>query len=216
VIYIIERILLTLFNQSNQCNYTLLFFDCHHRLYQAENSILSLLRVCFISHFSKNTENCGIAQFSSWLDAEYVKFAQEEKPIFLFYHDMSSFDLENDPLLSKEALEKLLISYRLYGNYHQYYIQTHLYLMNKLTLTNVSVECFQIHCARKCSMKILRESFTFLSSQLSPVVKKGNENMELEKLVQEIGDGDVRICLYLKTLAQLIENKQVVYIFSSC
>lgn len=214
VIYIIERILRTLFNQSNQCNYTLLFFDCHHRLYQEENSILTLLRACLISHLSKNTEKCGmskIGQFSSWLDDEYSQFAQEEKPMFLFYHDISSFDMDNDPLLSKEALEKLLISYRLYGNYHQYYIQTHLYLMNKLTLTDISVECFQIHFTRKCSMKILSESFAFFSSQLN----KGNENVELEKLAREIGEGDVRIFLYLKTIAHLIEQKQVMNIFSS-
>lgn len=216
VIYIIERILLTLFNQSNQCNYTILFFDCHHQLYRGENSILSLLRACFISHFSQNIKNCRIAQFSSWLSVEYVKYAQEEKPMFLFYHDMSSYDLEHDSLLSKEALEKLLISYRLYGNYHQYYIQTHLYLMNKLTLTNVFIECFQIHCTRKCSMEILTESFTFLSSKLNPSVKKkGNPTMELEKLAQKIDDSDVRICLYLKTLAELIDNRQVMYIFSS-
>ncbi|CAF4452509.1 unnamed protein product, partial [Rotaria sp. Silwood2] len=54
VIFIIERILLTLFNQTQQCNYTLLFFDSHYQLYQNENSILSLLRACLISHLFKN------------------------------------------------------------------------------------------------------------------------------------------------------------------
>ena len=215
VIYIIERILVILFNQSNQCNYTLLFFDCHHRLYQEETSILTLLRACLISHLSKNTTKCEVAQFSSWLDAKYVEFAREEKPMFLFYHDISSFDRDNDPLLSKEALEKLLISYRLYGNYHQYYIQTHLYLMNKLTLTDISVECFQIYCSRKCSMKILEESFRFFSSPMKPLIDNGEENVELQTLAREIGDGDVRIFLYLKTLTQLINYKQVMYILSS-
>ncbi|CAF2796627.1 unnamed protein product [Rotaria sp. Silwood2] len=33
VIFIIERILLTLFNQTQQCNYTLLFFDSHYQFY---------------------------------------------------------------------------------------------------------------------------------------------------------------------------------------
>lgn len=215
VIYIIERILLMLSNQSNQCNYTLLFFDCHHQLYQAENSILTLLRACLISHISKNIEKCGIAQFSSWLDAEYTRFAEEEKPMFLFYHDLSNFDLNNDPLLSKDALEKLLISYRLYGNYHQYCIQTHLYLMNKLTLTDVSVECFQIRFTRKCSSKILEESFRFFSSKLNSAMQKENQKMKSEKSIQDIADGDVRIFLYLKTLTQLIESQGVMQIFSS-
>lgn len=212
VIYIIERILLMLSNQSNQCNYTLLFFECHHRLYQAENSILTLLRACLISHLSKNVKKCGIAQFSTWLDDDYHRFAEEEKPMFLFYHDLSNFDLDNDPLLHRDTLEKLLISYRLYGNYHQYYIQTHLYLMNKLTLTEVSVECFQIRFTRKCSRKICEESFRVFSSNVNPTMEKENQKV---KSIPDIDDGNVRIFLYLRTLAQLIENKQVMHFFSS-
>jgi len=203
VIYIIERILLTLSNQSNQRNYTVLFFDCHYQLYKTEKSILNLLRACLISHFSKNTTKCRIAQFSSWLDDEYFQFAREEKPMFLFYHDMSNFYQDNDLLLSNESIEKILITYRLYGNYHQYYIQTHLYLMNKFTLTNTSVECFQIRFTQKCSLKVLSRCFKFLSAQPSSVREQQNEtNKELENLVSKISDIDVRLYLYLKTLIQ--------------
>jgi hypothetical protein len=60
-------------------------------------------------------------------------------------------------------------------------------------------------------MKILSESFAFFSSQLN----KGNENVELEKLAREIDEEDVRIFLYLKTIAHLNEQKQVMNIFSS-
>ena len=211
VIYIIERILLRLFTQSNQYNYTLLFFDCHHQLYQNEHAILTLLRACFISHLSKNLDRCRIVQFSSWLDDNYLQFSREEKPMFLFYHDISNFD--HHLLLSEETLEKLRISYRLYGNYHQYYIQTHLYLMNKFTLTNTSIECFQIRYTRKCSMELLRKCLTFLSSRVSSTAEKeNNKNMELEKAIEDITDADVRLYLYLKTLVQLIENKQVISI----
>ena len=56
VTFIIERILLTLFNQTHQCNYTLLFFDCHYQIYQKEQSILCLIRACLIAHLSRNTD----------------------------------------------------------------------------------------------------------------------------------------------------------------
>jgi len=85
VTFIIERILLTLFNQTYQCNYTLLFFDCHYQFYQQEKSILSLLRACLIAHLSRNANKYGsfkVQQFSSWLDLEYVKFCFRRKTTF--------------------------------------------------------------------------------------------------------------------------------------
>ncbi|CAF1324270.1 unnamed protein product [Rotaria sp. Silwood1] len=86
-IFIIERMLLTLFNQAQQCNYTLVFFDCHYYLYEKEKSILSLIRACFIAHLSKNINQYGsskVRQFSSWLDQEYIDYAHEENHILSF------------------------------------------------------------------------------------------------------------------------------------
>ncbi|CAF1539415.1 unnamed protein product [Didymodactylos carnosus] len=51
VIYIIERILLTLFNQLNEKNYYILFFDdLKDKLSNSSKSILYLLRQCLIEH----------------------------------------------------------------------------------------------------------------------------------------------------------------------
>ncbi|CAF4569108.1 unnamed protein product [Rotaria sp. Silwood1] len=211
MIFIIERILLTLFHQSNQCNYTLVFFDCHYHLYQQENSFLSLVRSCLITHLSKNIDQyriMKIQQFSSWLNDEYFKFVQEEKPMFLFYHDMSTFNKENHQFLSKDILEKLFCMYRLFGNYHQYIIQCQLYLMNKLTLTETTVKCFQIQFNRMYPQKLLNELIKTLSSNPNIMnnIQERDWN-EFEKLCQEIGKNDIRLFLYLKTIVDLIEEK---------
>jgi hypothetical protein len=211
VIYIIERILLTLFNQSHQCNYTLVFFDCHYQLYQAENSILGLIRTCLIVHLSKNAEKCGtskVRQFSSWLDDDYLEFSREEKPMFIFYHDMSSFDAENDKLLSKNVLEKLICVYRLFGNYHQYIIQCQVYIMNKLTLSETSVKCFQIQFHRMCPTKLLTEIVRKGSLDLQMNGTKERDWNEFDKLCQEIGGNDVRLFLYLKTIVDFMEENK--------
>jgi hypothetical protein len=211
-IFIIERILLTLFNQTHQCNYTLLFFDCHYQFYQQEKSILSLLRACLIAHLSRNTDKYGsskIQQFSSWLDNKYVKFALEEKPRFIFYHDMSSFDICKDPLLSKDALTKLLYIYRLFGNYHQYYLQCQSYLMNKLTLTDTIVKCFQVKFSGKCSMKVLREAVRIVSIYQNNTKTEENDWIEFEKKIyKETNQDDVRLFFYLKTIAEFIEEEE--------
>ncbi len=206
VIFIIERILRTLSYQSQQCNYTLVFFDCHYHLYQRENSILSLLRSCLIKHLLKNT-TMKIEQFSSWLDDEYSKFIREEKPMFLLYHDMSNFDNENDKFLSKDVLEKLLCVYRLFGNYHQYIIQCQLYLMNKLTLTETTVKCFRIQFNRMCPKKLFNEIIKTISSELQSVNESKQQNSsEFEKLCQEFSENDVRLFFYLKTIVDFIEE----------
>jgi hypothetical protein len=204
VISIIERILLTLFNQTHQCNYTLLFFDCHYQFYQQENSILSLLRACLIIHLSKNVDKCGsskVRQFSTWLHDEYVKYILEEKPHFIFYHDMSSFDISNDPLLSENALTNLVYIYRLFGNYHQYHFECRLYLMNKLTLTDTTVKCFKVEFKGNCSMKKLQQAVRILTSYQNIKTIKENDWIELEKNIwKETNQDDVRIFLYLKTI----------------
>ena len=213
VIFIIERILLTLFNQTHQCNYTLLFFDCHHQFYQPEKSILSLLRACLIVHLSKNSDKCGssrVRQFSSWLDKEYVEFAHEEKPHFIFYHDMSSFDISNDLLLSKDSLKNLLGIYRLFGNYHQYYLQCHLYLMNKLILSDTTVSCFQVEFMGKCSTKLLQRAVKIPSTYRNTMVADANDWNEFEQAIYEkTNRNDVRIFLYLKSIMNFIHDRNV-------
>ena len=213
-IFIIERILLTLFNQTDQCNYTLLFFECHYRLYQNDKSILTLLRTCLIKHLSNNFNPCrllNVRKFSSWLDNDYIKFAQEENPLFIFYHDMSSFNINNDSLLSKSTLERLLCIYRLFGNYHQYYFQCHLYLMNKLILTDTIVQCFRIEFTAKCSAKSIRKYFQRLTSQQTmKISKEGEDSIEFEKQMSEIiNKNDARIFLYLKTMMNFMRKKNV-------
>lgn len=209
VIFIIERILLTLFNQAHQCNYALVFFDCHHQLYRHEASILSLLRAGLIAHLSHNADKHGrakIHQFSSWLDEDYLRFAREEKPMFLFYHDISTLSVEPANLLSASALENLLIVYRLFGNYHQYVFQCHLYLMNKLFLSETTVTCFQVQFYRMCPRSLLTK---VVQTEPKPASTNGIEALELrdfEKVCRESNDGDVRVFLYLKTIADLMKD----------
>jgi hypothetical protein len=210
VTFIIERILLTLFNQTHQCNYTLLFFDCHYQIYRDEKSIINLLRSCLITHLSRNTDpyrSPKVRQFSSWLDDEYRKFTSEEKPHFIFYHDISSFDHRQNSLLSEKTLNKLLYIYRLFGNYHQYRLQCHLYLMNKLILTDTIVKCFHVKFRGQCSMELFRKVIG-----LVPIYPKNpsleNDNwMELEKMIsKETNQDDVRIFIYLKTMVEFNEK----------
>ena len=204
VIFVIERILRTLFQQSQQCNYTLVFFDCHHRLYQHESSILTLLRASLILHLSKNIHSehtMRLYQFSSWQDDDYLQLIRDDKPMFLFYHDMSTFDRENDRLLSKETLDKLLCVYRLFGNYHQYTAHCQLYLMNKLTLTDTSVQCFKIQFNRMCPKKLFDEILPTISSdsQHSNEVKGRDWN-------EDTADSDIRLNIYLKSLLDLNDH----------
>jgi hypothetical protein len=216
VIFIIERILLTLFNQSHQCNFTLVFFDSHHQLYQ-ESSILSLIRASLIAHLDKNSDKYGknkVQQFSSWLDDDYLKFIREEKPIFMFYHDISSFDIETDNFLSKNTLQKLVRIYHLFGNYHQYVHECHLYLMNKLNLTDISVQCFQIQFKQKCPIKSLTEMVKIVFSDSSIMNIKRQDGNEFEKFCYEIGQNDVRLLLYLKTIAEFIPEEKEKDLFN--
>ena len=201
VIFIIERILLTLFNQGHHPNYTLLFFDCHHQLYRNEKSIFSLLRACLIAHLSRNIDRNRapkVRQFSSWLDGEYVEYHSEEKPQFLFYHDMSSFDLREPVLLSEDCLQRLRYVYRLFGNYHQYYLQCHLYLMNKLILTDTTVQCFHVKFKRQCPMTLFRKVI-----EAASISRRNTEKDEWDNMIEkEISQEDVRLFLYLKTIVQ--------------
>ncbi|UJR12134.1 hypothetical protein I4U23_016311 [Adineta vaga] len=200
-ISIIERILLTLYKQANRYNYKVLFFDCHYQLYNQTNSILSLLRQCLITHLSKNT-NIKIYQFSSWFNNDdYLKLTHEEKPMFIFYHDFSSFDINDNHLLSKDVLEKLAYTYYLFGNYHLYTIQCHLSLMNKLILTETSVQCFQLRFDKQIPQDKIK-----IHEKFSNIL---NENgHEFENFSQEIHQNDVRLCLYLKTIHSLMKRDE--------
>ena len=209
VIFIIERILVMLFNQAHRWNFTLVFFDCHHRLYREESPILSLLRAGLLAHLSRNAERLGatkVRQFSSWLEEEYVRFANEEKPTFIFYHDMSTFDFDNDSLLSKNALEQLYYTYRLFGNYHQYVLQSHLYLMNKLILTDTTVKCFQVQFNRMCPQRLQAKLVRLGASHAHANGVDESRRQTLATVCQEIADGDVRLFIYLETVADLLED----------
>lgn len=213
VIFIIERILLTLFNQNKRCNYTILFFDCHHQFYQQERSILSLIRSCLIAHLSKNVDKCRVSpvqQFPSWLDPSYVKFVREEKPHFVFYHDTSGFKRVKNPLLSERALEQLHYVYRLFGMYHQDHLGLHVYLMNKLILTETSVKCFQVIFENDCSKRRMERAIQASPSYRRPHGTANSEWMNFEsEIVKQIDQDDVRIFLYTKTILDLIKKKAV-------
>jgi hypothetical protein len=121
---------------------------------------------------------------------------------------MSNFDIENDQFLSKNTLEKLFCVYRLFGNYHQYVIQCQLYLMNKLTLTETTVKCFQVQFNRMCPKKLLDKIIKTVSIDSKHM--NGNKEQDwsnFEKLCQEFGENDVRLFLYLKTIHDFIEEK---------
>ncbi|CAF0733868.1 unnamed protein product [Adineta steineri] len=212
VIFIIERILLILFNQTHQCNYTLLFFDCHHQFYQKEKSILTLIRSCLITHLSKNIDKYGsskVKQFSSWFDEDYKKFAKEEKPHFIFYHDMSSFNLTKDHLLSELSLKQLLYIYRLFGIYHQFDLECHVYLMNKLTLTDTYIKCFQMNYREKCSKKRINDIVQIRAFYQHITINEKNKWTEFEKQISDIiTQDDIRVFLYIKTIIDLMEMKK--------
>jgi hypothetical protein len=176
-----------------------------------------LIRASLLAHLDKNSDKYGknkVQQFSSWLDDDYSKFIREEKPIFIFYHDISSFDIEKDKFLSKNALEKLVRIYRLFGNYHQYVHECHLYLMNKLNLTDISVQCFQIQFKQKCPLKSLMEmvKIVFADSSVMNITKR--DGNELENFCYDIGQNDVRLFLYLKTIAEFIPEEKEKDLFN--
>ena len=198
ILFIIERILLRLFNQAHQSNYRVLFFDCHYRIYRNDTPILSLIRACLIAHLSRNTEqyrSTKVRQFSSWFDKEYRQFVSLEKPRFIFYHDLSSLNFKNDHLLTENTVKNLLYIYRLFGNYHQYHFHCHLYLMNKLFLTDTKVICFKVTFWNKCSDGLIR---SVIEGEISDQ-KKVEQWVELEKMID---CNDARLFLYLVTVKQ--------------
>ncbi|CAF1166012.1 unnamed protein product [Adineta steineri] len=202
VIYLIERFFLALYQQSHQCNYTVIFFDCHYHIYQQGSPILSLLRTSLIAHLSKNVEQRGavkIQQFSSWLDKNYLQYVHEEKPMFILYHNMSSFDMEHDTLLSKDILEKLFCIYHIFGNYHQYVIQCQLYLMNKSILTETTVKFFHVQFQRMCPNKLCNDLIQIGSINEQSINGHHERNWnEIEQLCEN----DIRLFLYLKTIGE--------------
>ena len=206
-IFIIERILLTLFHQSNRVNYTVVFFNCHYQHYQHEKPILGLLRTCLIAHLSKNVareRRLQVRQFGTWLDNDYTTFVREEKPHFLFYHNMSSFTTANDALLSKDALDALRSIYSQFGSYHQFQVQCHLYLMNKLMLTSTSVKCFVVEFKGACPSAMLQTATRTMSSYKTPTVPEKDYWTACEK-VCEIDD--VRLAMYLRAILDLTGAK---------
>jgi hypothetical protein len=118
---------------------------------------------------------------------------------------MSSFDINKNLLLSKIALRNLHYIYRLFGNYHQYYLQCHLYLMNKLTLSDTTVKCFQIKFTEQCSMKLLQRALKVVPIYQNTTKTEENNWIEFEK---QIDQDDVRLFLYLKTIAKFIKEEK--------
>jgi hypothetical protein len=79
--------------------------------------------------------------------------------------------------------------------------------MNKLTLTETTVKCFQIQFNRMCPKKLLNEIIKTVSSELQSVNESKQQNWsEFEKLCQEFGENDVRPFFYLKTIVDFIEE----------
>jgi len=204
-IFIIERILLTLYNQAYQYNYTIVFFDCHYQCYQNDISILSLIRSCLISHLRKNKPQVLVREFSSWIGNDYSEFVREEKPHFIFYHDLSSFDIESNRLLSRDSLKQLVYIYRLFGNYHQFKYQCHLYLMNKLILTDTVIKCFEIHFKCPCPQEQVRGFILQL-----PISLKENFNV-LFDFEKKIDERDVRLFIYLRIIAEKFESNRKLF-----
>jgi hypothetical protein len=202
-IFIIERILLTLFHQARQCNYTLVFFDCHYECYEEQRAILGLLRASLIAHLSKNADQIGtnkVRRFSTWLAGDYSNFIAEEKPHFVFYYDLSALVIKDGSLLSKTALAQLHHIYRLFGNHHQFYLNCHLYLMNKLRLTNTVVKCFRMEFLSRCHTRKLPKPIRKQPKDSSIDTLDNAERSAIEQACQEIGQNDVRLFIYLQTI----------------
>jgi len=126
---------------------------------------------------------------------------------------MSNFDICKTSLLSENSLTELLFIYRLFGNYHQYYLQCHLYLMNKLILTNTTVKCFQVKFLQQCSRKFLEKRVRLVPIYQNTTKTEENDWIEFEKkLCKEIDQDDVRLFLYLKTIVKFLEEEKEKHI----
>ena len=202
-IFIIERILLTLFHQARQCNYTLVFFDCHYECYAEQRAILGLLRASLIAHLTKNADQIGsnkVRRFATWLAGDYSNFIAEEKPHFVFYYDLSGLVIKDGSLLSANALAQLHHIYRLFGNHHQFRLNCHLYLMNKLRLTNTVVKCFRMEFLSRCFTRVLPKSVRKQPKKSSIDTLDNTERLEIEQACQDTGQNDVRLFIYLQTI----------------
>ncbi|CAF5096882.1 unnamed protein product, partial [Rotaria sp. Silwood1] len=145
-IYYAERLLHILYKKTNKLNnYTIVFFD-NHMDFLRKSPLLSAVRQCFITHFTKNLlPSMKIVRvFNSWLSNEYIAYLYEQKPLFIFYNDMNRLKANQLPSIDKENLFDLHALYRLFGDFHQNIFQCSLYLMNKIEFNNASISCFQL------------------------------------------------------------------------
>lgn len=201
-IYVIERILLTLFHQSNQCNFTVIFFDCHAQLYAHVSPIVKLIRASLIAHLEHNgnrIRSMAIKQFPSWLSDDYSTFIQEERPTFLLYHDFSTLNIEPKNILQADVLERLMIIYLCFGNYHQYTLQCQLFLLNKIYFSTQSVKCFRLEFSRVCPVPVI--------DRLMTNVERSTEFTAKSMIVfPSVSNDDVRLTLYLNTMVEMMSE----------
>jgi hypothetical protein len=220
VIFMIERFLLKLFAQAPQLNYTLIFFDCHMQFNDEKTSILALLRACLIAHLKHNTRQWGsvaVRQFSSWLSDEYLEFARHERPMFIFYHDLSSFTVDKTDILSSDILERLTIIYRLFGNYHQYTLQCQLYLMNKIFMSDTVIECFHVQFNRLFPSSLLKHYLPDQDCNDRSILSLNTDEIKLfEQIAEDTTDNDLRLVLYMKTLRDMLNNMKCDQLLMSC
>lgn len=203
LIFVVERILFKLFQQANETNFTLIFFDFYEQIYEENSSILLLIRSALVAHLKSNDDRIEMKQFSSWLDDEYVKFVREEKIHFVFYHDLSNLKISTKNYLSNEVFERLTILSHLFGNFHQYFLECQLFLLNKIFLSPTTVECFQLKFFRLCPLTLLQRIFP----------KNDRENVRDDQNFVSMNDEDVRFSIYFDAISQLID-KDLATLFS--
>lgn len=229
VIYIIERLLSTLFSQSNDMNYYIIFFNDVKQIISnnMSSSTFYLLRQCFIQHIQSNMNeekmNCSrkLRQFNSFLSEDYIEFYKEEKPYFVLYNDMTTTN--SSLLLTDCQIEYLRLYYRYFSNYHYFSVKCGLYLMNNIKFIDTSIWCFKVSFDKRISSNQIQQ-------QLRKMILRGQEEaMEfsetysltiataLEKycdkdLLQKAEVKDVRLHLYQVALMVMYETTKVLLV----
>jgi hypothetical protein len=119
---------------------------------------------------------------------------------------MTSFDMGNNSLLPEDAAKRLTVIYRLFGNYHQNILKCHLYLMNKLILSETTVQCFKIQFNRQFPTSLLMKIIELVPDKSITIAMEQMNLDEYEKFCQNINQDDIRLYLYLKSIAMLSNN----------
>lgn len=193
-IHYAERLLYMLYKKTNKIrNYTIIFFN-NHADFLRKSPLLSLLRQCFINHFTKNLlpDTKIVRVFDSWLSNEYIKFLYDQKPLLILYNDMSRLETNRLPIIDKKNLHDIQSLYHLFGIFHSNIFHCSLYLMNNIEYNNSSINCFQVKSKKLFDIRLI----TIILNYLQEVYRPSDE-IEIETSFRS------KMTVYNKNLIEL-------------